>query len=214
MIEEIQKNLSGYNFEIIIVDDNSPDMTWKICREQNDPAIKVIKRTNSKGLASAILRGIIESSGDIIIWLDTDMLNCPEHFPQMVDMLMECDVVVGSRYVEGGNDERDRLRCLTSIWLNGFATLLLGYGIRDYDSGFIACRRSVFDTVIIKQEGYGEYCIRFIYLCCKRGLNVKEMPYSLIDRSSGDSKSFPNFFHFLMLGCEYGFEIIKTKFVK
>ncbi len=63
--------------EVIVVDDNSPDQTWRIASELNDPRIKVIRRVNTRGLASAINRGIIESQGDFIGWMDADLCHPP-----------------------------------------------------------------------------------------------------------------------------------------
>ena len=83
--------------EIIIVDDDSPDLTWKIAAEINDPRLKVIRRVRTRGLASAINRGVIESRGEVIGWMDADMCHPPALLPQMAEPLRTRDVVIGPR---------------------------------------------------------------------------------------------------------------------
>jgi len=199
-------------YEIVIVDDDSPDRTWKIAEEVNDNHVRVIRRHNTGGLASAVLRGIIECRGDIICWWDADMDMCPPIVPKMTGYLKNHDVVIGSRYVDGGGDERTLLRRATSRWLNKFAAFVLGYEINDYDSGFVAFRRSVLDTVMINPHGFGEYFIEFIFDCCRKGLRVMETPYVLKDRQQGSSKSAGSFFRFLSIGFMYGLKILTLGF--
>ena len=197
--------------EVIVVDDDSPDGTWKVVEEMADPRVVLIRRTRTRGLASAISRGIVESRGSIVCWWDADMPKCVERVPDMLSALQTADVVVGSRYVEGGSDERDPVRVLTSKLLNGMATLVLGYGIRDYDSGVVVLRRSVFDYTLPEPSGFGEYFIGFIYTCCRKGLRVVEVPYTLTERDRGISKSSPSLLRFLRLGVSYSMAIWKAR---
>ncbi len=198
--------------EVIVVDDNSPDLTWKIAADLGDPRVKVIRRMNTRGLASAINRGIIESQGDYIGWMDADMCHPPSLLPIMLTSLTECDVVIGSRYVKGGKDDRARSRVLTSRFINQLASLLLGHGILDYDSGFILMHRYVLDSVSLSPTGYGAYFIEFIYACCRKGLKVVEMPYTFTERTRGISKSNTNLFQFGIAGLGYVTRILKTRF--
>ena len=138
VLEHIQDPL-----EIIVVDDNSPDETWRIASAINDPRIKVLRRVATRGLASAINRGIFELRGTIVCWMDADMSMPPSMLPAMIKKLNEYDIVIGSRYIAGGVDDRARIRVWSSWLINHFASLVLGYGIKDYDSGFIALRRNV-----------------------------------------------------------------------
>jgi dolichol-phosphate mannosyltransferase len=80
---------------------------------------------------------------------------------------------------------------------------VLGFGIKDYDSGFVALRRSVFDKVSIIPTGYGAYFMEFLYTCRKKGLTVYEMPYVFRDRAKGISKSAPSIFKFFKTGMQY-----------
>jgi dolichol-phosphate mannosyltransferase len=198
--------------EIIVVDDNSPDQTWKIAAEIGDPRIKVIRRVKARGLASAINRGIIESQGEVIGWMDADMCHPPVLLAAMLSTLNTSDVVVGSRYVSGGKDDRAPSRVLTSRFINLMAGLVLGYGIRDYDSGFILMHRSVLDCVSLTPSGYGAYFIQFIYACCRKGQKVVELPYTFTERTRGVSKSNTNLFQFGQAGLGYLITILKTRF--
>ncbi len=111
-----------------------------------DPRVKVIRRVKTRGLASAINRGIIESQGNLIGWMDADMCHPPTLLPSMLELLKTHDVVIGSRYVRGGKDDRDPSRVLTSRLINRMASFVLGHGILDYDSGFILMHRNVLDV--------------------------------------------------------------------
>ncbi len=193
----------GGDVEVIVVDDDSPDETWKTVTAMNDPRIKVIRRVATRGLASAFNRGIIESRGDLVGWMDADTTMPPALLPRMIDKLDDFDVVIGSRYAEGGSDNRHWLRTLASRCINRFAGIVLGYGIQDYDSGFVILRRSVFDKVSIIPTGYGAYFIEFIYTCCRKGLRVVEVPYAFTDRTKGVSKSFPSLWRFCWTGLGY-----------
>jgi dolichol-phosphate mannosyltransferase len=200
--------------EIIIVDDDSPDETWQIVESMNNPQIKVIRRVATHGLASAFNRGIIESRGEIVGWMDADMSMPPSLLPAMLEKLKEYDIVIGSRYAPGGVDDRARIRVFSSWLINRFAGVVLGYGIRDYDSGFIVLRRTVFNRVSIIPTGYGAYFIEFIHTCCRKGLTVFEMPYQFRDRTKGVSKSFPNLVGFAKTGMQYVLRILIARIRK
>ncbi|MDQ5870883.1 MAG: polyprenol monophosphomannose synthase [Acidobacteriota bacterium] len=201
-IRGIFENL-GDSTEVIVVDDDSPDGTWKLAQDLNDPRVKVIRRVGTRGLASAFNRGILESRGAVVGWMDADMCMPPEMLPGMVAELDRHDVVVGSRYAPGGRDDRAWLRVGASRLVNGLATTVLGYGIRDYDSGFVVLRRSVFDKVSLIPTGYGAYFMEFLYSCRRKGLTVKEVPYVFRDRQRGISKSAPSLLRFFRTGLQY-----------
>jgi dolichol-phosphate mannosyltransferase len=193
----------GPSTEVIVVDDDSPDGTWKLAQDLADPRVKVIRRVGTRGLASAFNRGIMESRGAIVGWMDADMCMPPAMLPGMVKLLDEYDVVVGSRYAPGGRDDRVWLRVAASRLINGLATFVLGYGIRDYDSGFVVLRRSVFDKVTVIPTGYGAYFMEFLYTCRRKGLTVAEVPYTFRDRQNGISKSAPSLWRFFRTGAQY-----------
>ena len=198
--------------EIIVVDDDSPDETWKIVEELGRPEVTLIRRVATRGLASAFMRGIIESRGAIVGWMDADMCMPPDLLPVMIDKLKDYDIAIGSRYVEGGQDDRSPARTYASLVVNRFAGFMLNYGIKDYDSGFVVIRRTVFDKVSIIPTGYGAYFIEFIYDCCRKGLRVVEVPYVFRDRTLGTSKSFSSIWGFARLGFGYLSRIVSIRF--
>ena len=189
--------------EIIVVDDDSPDETWRVVGELGDPRVKLIRRVGVQGLASSLTRGLMETRGEIVGWMDADMSHPPSLLPDMIEKLKEYDVVIASRFVPGGSDERGALRVFASRLINGLALLVLGYGIKDYDSGYILMRRSVFDKALVIPLGYGHYFIEFVYTCCKRGLSVYELPFVFRERERGTSKSMTSLVQFLWAGMGY-----------
>jgi len=201
-IASIFKNV-GDQVEVIVVDDDSPDGTWHLAEDLHHPRVKVIRRVGTRGLASAFNRGILESRGEIVGWMDADMCMPPAMLPGMIALLEKYDVVVGSRYAPGGKDDRVFLRVAASRLINRMATLVLGYGIRDYDSGFVVLRRSVFDKVSLIPTGYGAYFMEFLYDCRRKGLTVHEVPYTFRDRQKGISKSAPSLWRFFRTGMQY-----------
>ncbi len=193
----------GNSVEVIVVDDDSPDETWRLVEKLSHPRVKLIRRVGTRGLASAFNRGILESRGSVVGWMDADMCMPPAMLPGMIALLDDYDVVVGSRYAPGGKDDRAWLRVAASRLINGLATLVLGYGIRDYDSGFVVVRRSVFDKVSLIPTGYGAYFMEFLYTCRRKGLTVHEVPYTFRDRQKGISKSAPSLMRFFRTGLQY-----------
>lgn len=198
--------------EVIVVDDDSSDRTWEVVEQLNDPRVVLIRRVATRGLASAFNRGIIESRGEIVGWMDADMCMPPSMLPGMIEKLKDYDIVVGSRYAAGGVDDRSPLRVWSSRMINGLAGIVLGYGIKDYDSGFVVLRRTVFDKVSIIPTGYGAYFMEFLYTCRKKGLTVCEVPYVFRDRAKGVSKSAPSLYLFLKTGMQYVIRIFVARF--
>ncbi len=209
-VTEIFRHVTD-SVEVIVVDDDSPDETWRLVEEFNNPNVKVIRRVSTRGLASAFNRGIIESRGQIVCWMDADMCMPPAMLPAMFEKLKTYDIVIGSRYVQGAKDDRQALRVISSRLINGLATRVLGYGIKDYDSGFVALRRTVFDKVSIIPTGYGAYFMEFLYTCCYKGLTVYEMPYVFRDRTKGISKSAPSLIKFFNTGMQYVLRIFTAR---
>ncbi len=200
--------------EVIVVDDDSSDMTWQLVEEFDDPRVKLIRRVDTRGLASAFNRGVIESRGEIVGWMDADMCMPPSLLPAMISKLEEYDIVVGSRYAPGGIDDRAFLRVASSRFINGLASMVLGYGIKDYDSGFVVLKRCVFDKVSIIPTGYGAYFMEFLYTCRKKGLTVYEIPYVFRDRAKGISKSAPSILKFFRTGMQYVIRIFTARLRK
>lgn len=213
MIKRVSDNVKNL-LEIIVVDDNSPDGTWQIVEklQEKNKKIKLIRRINERGIASALERGIKNSKGDIIVWMDCDSTQPPELIPSLADRLKECDIAVASRYVKGGRDKRKIIRVITSKLFNLYADILLGVNVKDMDSGFIAVKREVFKKVEFPGYGYGEYFVEFIYKAVKRGFTLTEVGYVFKDREKGESKTADNITNLLKYGWQYGIKVLKLRF--
>lgn len=196
--------------EVIVVDDASPDGTAGLVEGLKFPELRLIKR-KSRGLASALHRGVSESKGDIIGFMDADLTMPPLIMNHLISKLDKYEVAIGSRYVEGGSDNRASLRVYASRAVNWFARTMLGDHIRDYDSGFIAFRREVFEHVALSPSGYGDYFIEFIYDVIRAGYKIKEVGYALHDRLYGTSKSAESLIGFLILGLRYVIRIFSVR---
>lgn len=196
--------------EVIIVDDASPDGTADLVDKLQYPGLRVIRR-KARGLAAAFHRGILEAKGDIIGWMDADATMPPEVMNELIACLDEHHIAIGSRYVEGGSDNRHPVRVLASRAINWLARIVLGGNIRDYDSGFIAIRREVFDYITLVPIGYGDYFIEFIYDAYRANLRIKEVGYAFKDRSVGVSKSAPSLIRFLIMGMRYVLRIFSLR---
>ncbi len=200
--------------EILVVDDDSKDKTWQYVQDLEYKNVRVIRRMKNPGIAASVGEGIEKSLGDIVVWLDADMSHPPKHIPHLLEEIDKgYDIVIASRFVPGGKDLRSKLRIFTSYLFNLYANILLGR-IRDYDSGFIAVNKKVFDKIKFPGEGYGYYFIKFVYECKKNGFKIKEIPFVNVDREKGVSKTADSFLKLLKWGFIYGKEVWKIKFGK
>jgi len=203
--------------EMIVVDDNSPDLSWKIAQEVGlqDKNLKVLRRMKGRGLVNSLKEGIGAAREDILVWMDCDFSMPPETISGLVGPLSDSyDMVVGSRYVEGAKDGRDfKIRVFSSLLINGLARLILGTRTKDLTSGFIAVRRKVLDKVGISGV-YGEYFIELVAKAEAAGFKIKEIPYSSVSRLGGQTKTAPNFFTFLIISLRYFLTIFRLALSK
>ena len=213
VIEKVSKAVGSRLKEIIIVDDNSPDGTWQLVEEYGHPKVRLIRRIDEKGLASALVRGINEAMGSYVVWMDCDLGLSPEEIPNMISKLENhnYDIVIASRYVPGGKDPRPSFRVFLSWMINGFSILFLGWGVRDYTSGFAAVHKSVFNVVSFSPKGFGEYFIEFAYKAKKNKLKIIEVPCVYTIRTGGLSKSDGEVRTLLRLGKDYGIRVLKLR---
>jgi len=211
LISQLSTTLKQYKYELIVVDDDSPDLTWKTTEELHNPNVKVIRRMGIRGIASAIHDGIKSAKGEYIGWMDCDLSMPPSALIYMKDALDEGnDIVIGSRYVKGGKDYRPFTRRFTSLLFNSYARMILG-GVKDYDSGFILLKKEVLSQIGFPANGYGEYFVEFMYKA-KKKFKIYEAPYILIDRQKGTSKTANSLFQLLGYGIQYGIKVLKLRF--
>jgi glycosyltransferase involved in cell wall biosynthesis len=203
------------NAEIIVVDDNSSDKTVDIIKKKKkkNKNIKLIQRTKIRGLASAFVIGLMNTSGKYVGWLDTNMGYVLKYFPLMEKSLKNNnDLVLLSRYVPKGTDERHLLRTLSSKLLNFFCRLYLTNKINDFSSGIFLMKKDILNEIVPFGYGHGEFFIEFIYRLSKTKFKIKEIAYTQKkDSVPGNSKTAPNIFQFIKLAYIYFMRIIVCK---
>lgn len=198
----------GLNYEVLVLDDSSPDRTAEVVRSRylvNDAGwatlagtahttgrLRLIVRTQDKGLANSIRDGLLASTGSTLVVMDTDFNHDPIMIPQMVDLLRYYDLVIGSRFVMRGGME-DARRYRASLLYNYFIRFLFHTQIQDNLSGYFAVRRdrffeleSRFDRIFY---GYGDYFIRLLLVAWRSNWRILEVPVFYILRRHGASKT-------------------------
>ncbi|MDM8521411.1 polyprenol monophosphomannose synthase [Anaerolineales bacterium HSG6] len=201
--------------EVLVVDDDSPDGTWKLVkqRSETDARVRLIHRTTERGLTSAIQRGIQEAQGQWVGWMDCDMSMPPEEWPQLADGLAQgANLAIGSRYVPGGTDVAHSLTGrVFSRTINIWAGILLDWSIKDYTSGFILAQKEIFEQIDLRGD-YGEYCIDMLYRAKKAGYTIRELPYVCVPREAGESKTAANAWGYLTRGVGYVKTLFRLRF--
>jgi len=200
------------NVEIVVVDDDSNDGTLEIINSIDNKNLKVFSRT-SRGLASAFLLGMINTNGDYIGWTDSNMPQLTHHFNEMIKKLDTYDVVLLSRYIEGGGDERSKLRILSSKIINFICRLILDKDIKDYTSSIFLMRKEVLNYGVPIAYGHGEFFIEFLYKIKKNGMKICELPYVQPPDVEG-SKTASSILRFFTIGFDYLIRILITRFRK
>ena len=183
---------------LIVVDDGSPDGTGDVAlglRNGYDGRVELIQRGSKQGLGTAYVDGLaraLDTGADYIVHMDADLSHAPEYIPGFLRDLDEADMVVGSRYVEGGGSEEEwglRRRILSMIANLGIR-VVTGISTRDVTSGFKGFRREVLESLDMSEFR----CKGFAFLpeetsaCQRRGYRVVEHPIVFAQRVSGESK--------------------------
>jgi dolichol-phosphate mannosyltransferase len=180
------------DFEVVVVDDNSPDGTGEAVRQNfdGDSRVKLFVRTNERGLATAIRYGAERAGGDILVFMDTDFNHDPAILPQMIRFLEYYDIIIGSRFVMAGGME-DRFRQFSSLIYNYGIRLLFHTPVHDNLSGFFSIYRDKLMALDLDQiyYGYGDYFIRLVMVAHRRGYNMLEIPVFYRLRTRGHSKT-------------------------
>ena len=197
------------NAEIILVDDSSTDGTFEKVKKIKNPNLKVYSR-HSRGLATAFLLGLINSSGEVVGWIDSNLDSLVKHLPEMVNKLSTNDIVLLSRYVEGGKDNRRKLRSFSSKIINFFCRIFLSSKIKDYTSGIFVMDRNVLKSVTPIAYGHGEFFVEFIHQANKKGLKILELPCIQPPDQDNMSKTAPNLYKFAKIGFFYFVRIFQS----
>jgi dolichol-phosphate mannosyltransferase len=190
---------TGRHHTILVVDDSSPDGTGAIADglAEEHEAVRVLHRTAKEGLGRAYLAGFREAlreGAELVLEMDADFSHDPADLPRLIEGADEADVVLGSRYVEGGGVENwGRLRRLVSRGGSWYARVLLRVPVRDLTGGFKCFRRRVLEELdldAVHANGYG-FQIELTYWAVQAGFSVKEIPIRFHERRQGHSKMTP-----------------------
>jgi len=188
-----------YRGRILVIDDNSPDGTGEIADElaRADTALAVLHRQAKEGLGRAYVEGIrlaLEDGAEAILTMDADFSHDPVMVPVLLRKLQVADLVIGSRYVPGGDTPGwPRSRRLISRAANIYARTLLGNGVRDYTAGFRAYRSACLRQIrleTLRATGYA-FQVETAYRFVRAGFHVVEVPIRFGERMRGDSKLTP-----------------------
>ena len=185
--------LQGISWEVIFVDDNSPDGTWEVVRglAEQDSRVRCIRRVGRRGLSGACIEGILASSGTYAAVIDADLQHDESQLPKMFALLSsgEAELVVGSRYIEGYKAEGfNKQRAGVSALATEVAKKVLGVKIADPMSGFFMIRRDRFEEVAPKLSVHGFKILLDVVASARGNLRAKEIPYTFGSRQHGESK--------------------------
>ena len=193
LFRRLETTLAGIPFEAVFVDDNSPDGTWEILRtlSREDGRVRCIRRIGRRGLSGACIEGILASSAPCAAVIDADLQHDETQLPKMLALLQggEFDLVVGSRYIEGGSAESfNRHRAGASALATEVAKRLLRVEIADPMSGFFMIRRDRFEALAPQLSTQGFKILLDVVATAHGALRIKEIPYTFGSRLHGESK--------------------------
>lgn len=193
LLEGLQRRLVGLRYEVIFVDDHSPDGTAGIVREigQQDPRVRCLLRVGRRGLSSAVVEGILSTSAEYVAVMDADLQHDEALLPSMLESLKvnETDVVIASRYAAGGSlGQWTRTRAWMSQFATRLSVLILRQELKDPMSGFFMTRRALFEEAAPKLSGEGYKILLDFLASSPQRLRCAEMPYVFKNRLYGESK--------------------------
>jgi len=212
LVETIKKLNLEQTFEILIIDDNSPDGTYQFSKDKfsNDNNVKIVLRKNIRGLAFSIKEGIEKSLGDHVIVMDTDFTHDPILIKKMISLRSQYEIISGSRYVTGGFME-NQLHGKLSYYYNLMLKFILKTKINDNLGGYFLIKRDLLNQLEFDKifYGYGDYFFRLLYFSKNKNAKIIEIPAVYKQRIYGKSKS-----NFLAMLFKYFYAAVKLRFGK
>ena len=193
LFHKLEATLAGVAWEVVFVDDNSPDGTWDVVRglAERDTRVRCLRRIGRRGLSGACIEGILASSAPYVAVIDADLQHDETQLPKMLALLQSnaAELVVGSRYVDGGSAESfDSGRLRISAAATMLAKRLLGIKIADPMSGFFMIRRDRFEQLAPSLSVQGFKILLDIVATARGQLRTVEVPFVFGTRQHGESK--------------------------
>jgi dolichol-phosphate mannosyltransferase len=193
LVAKLNAVLKGVRWEVIFVDDDSPDGTANRVRDlaRLDSRVRCVQRLGRRGLTSACAEAVLASSSPWIAIIDADLQHDETLLPKMLDILraQNADIVIGSRYTERNlSSGFSRARQAMSLIATRLAQTILRANLSDPVSGFFMAKREVFDGAIRDLSGIGNKILVDIFASSKRPLSFRELPYEFRPRLHGESK--------------------------
>lgn len=193
LITAVSRVLEDFDWEIIVVDDDSPDRTFEEVRRiaGQDRRVRCLRRVGRRGLASAVIEGALAASGEFIAVMDADFQHDERILAEMYRKLINCraDVVVATRYDgEGGVGDWGAARRAMSRLATWGSRLVVGGQTSDPMSGFFMFRRDLLDEVVYDLSAQGYKILLDILASARRPLRVEEVPFVFRTRTEGESK--------------------------
>ena len=193
LYRRLDATLKDIAWEVVFVDDNSPDGTWEVVRglAQKDSRVRCIRRIGRRGLSGACIEGILAASAPYAAVIDADLQHDETQLPKMVGLLQrgEAELVVGSRYVEGGSaDSFNKGRAGVSALATEVARRVLKVEIADPMSGFFMIRRDSFEQLAPQLSTQGFKILLDIVATAQGRLRTVEVPFTFGSRQHGESK--------------------------
>lgn len=193
MVAALDRALTGMDWEVVFVDDDSPDGTASEARAlaKSDPRVRCIRRIGRRGLSSAVIEGALSSSSDYIAVIDGDLQHDETRLPLMLAAVASgADLAVGSRRIAGGDSSglSSPLRQKLSDTGIRIAQMVTGAAVTDPMSGFFLLPRPLFETLASRLTGQGFKILLDLILASPKKLRITEIPYKFRARTAGESK--------------------------
>ncbi|TML19803.1 MAG: polyprenol monophosphomannose synthase [Actinobacteria bacterium] len=195
-LEPMLRALGDKGVSVLVIDDSSPDGTGEIADRLASELdyVDVLHRERKEGLGPAYLAGFrraLADGAELVLEMDCDFSHSPNDVPRLLAGARDADLVLGSRYVDGGSiGNWGVVRRLVSAGGSLYARVVLGCPIRDLTGGFKCYRREVLETIdldAIASRGYA-FQIETTYRALRAGFRVQEIPIHFVDREEGGSK--------------------------
>ena len=193
LIHSVIENIPAErDYEIIVVDDNSPDGTYAAVANafRDNSHVIPILRTSDPGLAASILDGIKRARGEQIVVMDSDFTHDPAEIPRLLHVGEIYDIVSGSRFCAGGRMV-NTAHYIASMIYNWLLRLVLGTQVQDNLGGYFAAKKLDIMSLPVERIffGYGDYFFRLLHFAQLNKLSIVEVPAQYMMRSRGASKS-------------------------